>query len=66
MLENYAYKFTDGSGRLIFVPTTDARKFGERLHRRILKQRWTPPGYFYHFNDGGHVAAARAHRSARR
>jgi hypothetical protein len=61
MLETYAYKFADGRGRLIFVPTTGARIFGEWLHRRILKQHWTPPGYFYHFSDGGHVAAARTH-----
>jgi hypothetical protein len=65
VLENYAHKFIDSRGRLIFIPTIDARKFGERLHRRILKQHWTPPGYFYHFNDGGHVAAARAHLGSR-
>jgi len=60
MLETYAYKYID-SGRLIFVPTADARRFGQWLHRRILKQHWTRPDYFYHFNDGGHVAAARVH-----
>jgi hypothetical protein len=60
MLETYAQKYID-NGRLIFVQTPDARKFGEWLHRRILKQQWTPPDYFYHFNEGGHVAATRAH-----
>src|SRR6185437_6704852 len=65
LFETYTHKFMDGSGRLIFVPTTDAQEFGEWLHRRILKQHWSPPGYFYHFNDGGHVAAARVHLLSR-
>jgi hypothetical protein len=64
LFETYSHKFIDNNDRLIFVPTTDARKFGEWLHRRVLRH-WTPPYYFYHFNDGGHVAAAQAHLTSR-
>ena len=60
MLFNYEYKFAEAKGRKIFVPTIDSRTFGEKLHRQILS-RWPPPDYFYHFRDGGHVAAAKAH-----
>lgn len=64
MLENYTHKYIS-DGRLIFVPTAEARNFGGRLHRRILAQHWTPPNYFYHFSDGGHIAAARVHVASR-
>jgi hypothetical protein len=60
MLNNYKYSFTEGSGRLIFVPTLSSRSLGRKLHRDILR-RWSPPDYFYHFKEGGHVAAARVH-----
>ena len=65
LFENYGHKFIDDNDRLIFVPTIDARKFGERLHKRILQHYWSPPNYFYHFSDGGHVAAAQAHLLSR-
>lgn len=57
---NFNHKFADTRGRLIFVPTKSARAFGKRLHKRVLR-RWQPPDYFYHFQDGGHLAAANVH-----
>jgi len=60
MLENYDHRYTDDGGRLIFVPTDDGRLIGYDLIRRILK-RWRPPAFCYHFQRGGHVAAAEAH-----
>jgi hypothetical protein len=65
LFENYDHKFIDDNDRLIFVQTTHAREYGERLHKKLLRHHWTPPVHFYHFNDGGHVAAARAHLLSR-
>jgi hypothetical protein len=64
MLRNFEYSFSINGGRRIFLPTLQCRNFGERLHARVLR-RWTPPDYFFHFQSGGHVAAAREHVCSR-
>lgn len=58
--DNYDHKFLVDGTRLIFVPTPAARMAGRKLQKQVLR-RWTPPVYFYHFSEGGHVAAAKAH-----
>jgi hypothetical protein len=63
MLENYEHKFSK-DGRQIFVPTDSSRAFGNKLYKNIL-QRWSPPAYFFHYHNGGHVAAAKAHLTSR-
>lgn len=60
MFQNYEYSFSIDGKSWIFVPTAASRAFGDKLQSRVLK-RWTPPGYFFHFQPGGHVAAARVH-----
>jgi len=60
MLYTYDQTFTTGSGRLIFVPIAYSRREGGVLRSRIL-HGWSPPDHFFHFMEGGHVAAARTH-----
>ena len=47
---------------LVYVPTGEGRDRGHRIIKQVL-QRWKPPPHFFHFQDGGHVAACRYHRT---
>ncbi|MGM4999498.1 reverse transcriptase domain-containing protein [Tardiphaga sp. 538_B7_N1_4] len=62
MLVNYQFKYRT-RGRYIFVPTGQC----ERKGRRILKyfSKFEFPEYYYHYAEGGHVAAMHAHLESR-
>lgn len=47
--------------RWVYIPTAKTKADGRALVR-IIKSKWKPPAYFYHFKKGGHVAALNAHR----
>ena len=53
-------KFELRPGKWVFVPSEQAREFGNFL-RSEINRKWKTPGYYYHFRNGGHVAAARKH-----
>lgn len=53
-------KFEIKPGRWVYVPSEESRVFGSKLHNFILK-KWSPPSYFYHLQDGGHISAINDH-----
>src|ERR1700761_697812 len=59
-MQNWSHKFTTPSGVLVHVPTDEGRHRGEKITRKVLL-RWRPPAHFFHFRDGGNVAACRHH-----
>jgi hypothetical protein len=58
LIENYRYKYL-ARGKWIFVPSVQ----GERRSAQILRflSRVEFPGYFFHYEPGGHVAALHKH-----
>ena len=48
------------SGKPIYVPNSKTKEYGNNLIARI-KSKWSPPPYFYHWQKGGHINAARLH-----
>jgi len=44
----------------VFVPTEEARDAGLNIKQKIASL-WKPPSFYFHFRDGGHVAAIRSH-----
>ena len=53
-------KFELKKNRWVYVPTKEMRLYGVRIHN-FLRSKWTPPLYFYHLRNGGHVACAKKH-----
>lgn len=60
-MRNFDHRFPLKSGVQIYVQDTASRRSGEKLCDWI-DSRWRPPAHFYHFRNGGHVAAARLHQ----
>lgn len=48
------------SDKLICIPNAETKEYGNNLVVRI-KSKWSPPPYFYHWQKGGHINAARLH-----
>jgi hypothetical protein len=44
----------------VFVPNKESMIYGLELKEKI-QSRWTPPSFYYHLRDGGHVAAIKSH-----
>jgi Reverse transcriptase (RNA-dependent DNA polymerase) len=61
---NVAYKYLNGRGKQVFVPSNEGRKVGSEI-KRAVEKRFAPDLFFYHLRDGGHVAAIHLHRSRR-
>jgi hypothetical protein len=59
MIENYKYKYRS-RGKFIFVPNERCERRGRRM-LKFFSKRVDFPAYFYHYKDGGHVAALHAH-----
>ncbi|MET4695226.1 reverse transcriptase domain-containing protein [Endozoicomonas lisbonensis] len=53
-------KFQIKSGTWVFVPSESTVKSG-KLIKRAVESKWTPPDYYYHLRDGGHVLALKSH-----
>ena len=49
--------------RWVYIPTPGTKADGRKLVK-VIKNRWNPPAYFYHFKKGGHIAALNAHRKS--
>lgn len=60
MSKLYEHKFKLESGREIFVPTAESVSQGEQLCVWVAS-RWHPPSYYFHFVEGGHLAAVKRH-----
>ena len=53
-------RFEIKSGSWVFVPTDETIRTGNAVKQKIEKV-WTPPYYYYHLQNGGHVSALRSH-----
>ena len=60
MPANYASKYLDSNGLLIYTQTDEQQKLGYQFIS-LIRDRWNPRPYYYHLQPGGHVAAARSH-----
>ncbi|MFD2234229.1 reverse transcriptase domain-containing protein [Phaeospirillum tilakii] len=57
---NYTQKFQLGNGKFVYVQEGKCRDNGQKLIQWCLR-RWKPPGHYFHYQDGGHVAAIKIH-----
>ena len=62
MMYLYDHKFTIAKGHQVFVPSAGTSIFGSKICEWLFK-KWSPPIYFFHLREGGHVAAANQHIS---
>lgn len=59
-IRNYTQRFQLSSGKFVYVQEDECRAKGRQLLRWSLK-KWRPPGFYFHYQDGGHVAAIKTH-----
>ncbi len=59
---NCAYRYLNPRGKPVFAPSDAGRKIGRELNRKV-ERRFSPPTYYFHLQDGGHVAAIHSHRA---
>jgi hypothetical protein len=62
-LYNFDHKFPLKAGVMVYVQDDAQKACGYDLCSWI-ERRWRAPRHFYHFRNGGHVAAARVHQSS--
>lgn len=60
MLSLYDHKFLLSKGNQVFVPSSTTSVFGPKLCNWLFK-KWSPPAYFFHLREGGHVVASKQH-----
>ena len=60
MYERWIDKFEIKPGSWVFVPSPQAKEQGKQI-KAALESQWSPPDYYFHLRDGGHVAALRTH-----
>jgi reverse transcriptase-like protein len=63
-MQNYRYRVPIKNGKFAYVQF-DEFADAARAHIVRIRASWTPPSYFYHFRQGGHVAALRSHGSGK-
>ncbi|NML93048.1 reverse transcriptase domain-containing protein [Novosphingobium olei] len=59
----YGHHFELKPGTRVYVPTHHGRSRGYEI-KSAIEARWKAPSYYYHLQEGGHVAAARLHSGA--
>jgi hypothetical protein len=62
MNPKWSSKFKHKPGKWFFVPTSEAKIEVHKM-KKALESRWTPPPYYFHLRQGGHVEALRSHLS---
>lgn len=60
MIAKWANRFQLKPGRWIYEPTTESVEIGREI-KAAIEAKWRPPGYYYHFRSGGHLAAVKTH-----
>src|SRR5437763_9770416 len=65
MPARWSNRFELKPGRWVYVPTPEARAVGLKIKAQ-MQDKWCPPGYYFHLQRGGHVAAVRSHLESRR
>jgi hypothetical protein len=58
--KRWIHKFQIKNNVWVFVPNNESRLYGNKIKSNIDK-KWKKPSYYYHFRDGGHVAALKSH-----
>ncbi len=59
-VRNYRQKFQLPNGKFVYVQDCGYRQEGRKLLLWALR-KWRPPGHYFHYQDGGHVAAIKTH-----
>lgn len=59
----FGHHFNLKPGTRVYVPTDFGRSRGYEI-KSAIEERWKAPDYYYHLQQGGHVAAARLHANA--
>lgn len=60
MEQRWTSKFELKPGSWVFVPTGDQVLYGSEV-KKAIESRWTPPNFYFHLRDGGHVKALKSH-----
>lgn len=58
--QRWTAKFEVKPGSWVFVPTDETLKYGNII-KKSIESKWSPPNYYYHLRDGGHVKALMSH-----
>ncbi|EBG3967189.1 reverse transcriptase [Salmonella enterica] len=61
-METWKHKFLLKEKKWVHIPSEEMIKYGSSLHE-YLRRNWRFPLYYYHLRNGGHVAAAKLHKS---
>lgn len=56
----WSSKFEIKPGSWVFVPTDETVEYGQKV-KKAIENGWSPPGFYYHLRDGGHVQALSSH-----
>lgn len=59
-MKRWEHRFELKPGRWVFVPTAEVKASGEKIHSSVSKA-WSAPSFYFHLQQGGHVAALRRH-----
>lgn len=60
MIRNYVQRFQLKNGKFVYVQE-DSYQERARTHLKWWGKKWTPPNHYFHYRDGGHVAALKEH-----
>lgn len=58
--QRWSSKFQVKSGSWIFVPTHEMTLYGSAI-KESIESFWTPPPFYFHLRNGGHVKALESH-----
>lgn len=53
-------RFQVKPGRWVYIPTPETLEQGQEI-KKLIAEKFTPPLFYYHLRDGGHVAAIQSH-----
>jgi len=56
----WSSKFEIKPGSWVFVPADETVEYGQKI-KKAIEDRWSPPSFYYHLRDGGHVQALSSH-----
>ena len=59
-MRNYRSKIKLHNGRYAYTQVKEFKDRGLNIKAEILN-RWEPPKYFFHYKNGGHISAIKAH-----
>lgn len=53
-------RFQVKPGRWVYIPTQDTLEQGQQI-KALVAEKFTAPSFYYHLQEGGHVAAIQSH-----